>query len=489
MNNSRIEKLAQMKRSTMTSSKSSVSKTIENKKTTTSSVRDIINRRLHKIAEEANYNEIYSKYSSYANLSKKTPEELLNILAKDIQEVGTVDDGTFATGKLQINAIGFFLGMNSIDNPTYIYSELKGRLASYGNELYEKETLQEVLEYEEKGSYETFIQAIEDGKVYKNYLNSAADTSADITADSPKIQESRQNLNRISGSGSGSNSNGDKTDVIKEELWRQTVPDNDYTYTIGTDGKSFSWTSKDNSKPGTHKQGDKNWGIMVSNLNKLAAPAAAAPEAAPAAAAPEAAPAAAAKSENTYTSEEALLAQVLQKMYDNKLVGTPGLDLRNEVRVTKIIMDGAALAAGGTGVGQGQKYANAAARILLSKNSALAGTIKGADYNSLIKNTEFLGSLQQAINGLYKTAFTWSKSLSKSDSAHAGFWKRIKSKSFDEQTASSIVGNYIKQALKFSTASSNNNKFVKAAKLRRLKVRSQMESAIDSSAQMGRSRI
>ena len=34
-----------------------------------------------------------------------------------------------------------------------------------------------------------------------------------------------------------------------------------------------------------------------------------------------------------------------------------------------------------------------------------------------------------------------------------------------------------------------NKKFIKAATLRRLKIRSQMEAAIDSSAQMGRARV
>jgi hypothetical protein len=492
MNNSRIEKLAQMKKMATTPITPPI-KTLGSKKTATSSVRDIINRRLHKMAGEENpYVKAYPKFSS------RNKAQLLEALVESLEI-----RSQFKIGEISIfNALGYFLAFNDVPLDRILNYISERNYGKTYKPIFGRTELRDYLDANSNVRYYDFINGYDKGSADRTAEPSSEpspEPSPEVETTKPPIPVQKSSTNPAESTGSGSGSNGDSTDVIKPGLRGQTVSDKDYTYKIDSVGLSFSWTDKYNHT-GDHKQGDSKWGEMVRNLNKLNAPAPAATALPSTPAAPAAAPAPAAgstESKNTYTSEEALLAQVLQNMYDNKLVGTPGLDLRNEVRVTKIIMDGV-----GGGVGKGKRYASAAARVLLNQNAGLAEPIKGANYNSLIKNTEFLGSLQQAINGLYKTAFTWSKSLSRTSPAHAGFWKRIKSKSFDEQTASSIVGAYIKEGLNFSyegsgstteketsKAYSSKNKFIKAAKLRRLKVRSQMESAIDSSAQMGRSRI
>ena len=341
---------------------------------------------------------------------------------------GTKDSGTFTKGTTLIESIGYFLGLKWDDKDGPVDKFILESISAHGPEykafVKENNGLNLILEGEEPGLYRDFYKAFVAGLERREKSSDGKKDPTSAEVGNGAIADSHhkfKNSNKSPGSGSGSGSNNpDNTAVIDEDHQDKDLQDLDYKYHTGSDGKSFSWTSiNDSNKKGKHVQGDKNWAQMVTRLNALtvpATPAAATP------ATPATDTAQATTAETAYNSTESVLGSVLAAMYNNKLVGTPGLDLRNELRVAKIIMDGVA----GT-VGTGNRASSATARILLAVNPGLKDSLPDdSTYQSLVENKEFLGSLQQAINGLYKTAFAWSKNQSKDSGQHRGFWERIK---------------------------------------------------------------
>lgn len=378
-------------------------------------------------------------------------------------------------------------------------------------------------------SEDTEFPLVESGEDKDSYVYNAQGSGSSQSAEDLKEEYDKQTAAATSGTGTATPKPAAKpkpkpvlhTDVIANTHWGKTLTDRaGYTYTISGDGKSLSY-KKGDSKEVKLNQYYKNWKAVVANINALPiTPAPAATSATTSAPAAAAATTQAANPTKAYDSKETILGQVLQKMYDDKLAGTPGPDLVREKRRVKIIMDGI-----GGGPETGRTYAGAAARVILNQKTGLGETIP-ASYSEAISNISFLDSLQQAINGLYDSAFRWSRA--QKDANHVGFWRRLGGRTVDSKSATTIVSNYINKGLRFSyqnpaitpaeapappaapvatpapvtpapavspaddghsKGASLNKKFIKAATLRRLKIRSQMEAAIDSSAQMGRARV
>ena len=317
-----------------------------------------------------------------------------------------------------------------------------------------------------------------------------------------------------------------------------------YTYLIEDPSSKFSYFNS--AKPNeTGKVFDKGtvsiqqWNKAVAVLNDdkkvkvTSKPQPAAPAAATDAAATGAAttPTVAenASSPAPLDAQEKVVSEVLAQMYGQKMAGTAGIDFKNEERILKITLDSLS----GT-KGAGQRYAPAIARVLLSQTPALKSSVPATSAEALA-NKPFLTNLQAAINSLYSNAFTWSRSQGKGDENHASLWKRIKAKTFSQADAGSILKSYMEKGLKVTTkemkvpeeapakpavtppqsptvtppatttappaaegkaddgykksSSRIDPRIKKLATLRRLRVRSQMEAATDSSAQFGRSRV
>lgn len=446
---------------------------------------------MKKMAEEELLGRKY--VDSYPQLATLDYNELYSALADDIVRGGTTNSGDI----FLIAAVGYFLGRKGMHNTEVIFNAVNAKIPKTTfNNRSNKPNLKELLSGEESGLYGEFIEAnmkgIQDLKNRdKNtetekdpsggaYVSSGA--SGAISGANDKFTNRYKSSGPSSGSGS---SNNDNTAVINEEHRDKDLADSEYKYHTDDEGLSFSWTSiNDTSKNGNHKQGDKNWAQMVIALNALTATDT---PAAPAAATPAAtAPAASKETKQTATpfdDSEKMLAAVLSAMYNNKLVGTPGLDLVREVRYVKAVMDGVA-----NGVGMGKTQQTATARILLMRNEGLKKMMENKEYEVIIADTKFLGTLQQEINSLYRDAFDWAKT--QEGDKHVGLLGRIKG-GLSLKNAVEIIHSYIQNTYleKKSSSASLDRKFVKRAQLRRLKIRSQMEAAIDSSAQMGRSRV
>jgi len=324
-----------------------------------------------------------------------------------------------------------------------------------------------------------------DAQLGANYDRSVASYSAQNSGSSnsttKKIQTTRKAPARA------------YSDVIKRDLWKKTVKDNaGYTFVIGADGKSLTY-SKNNSPAKTLNQSYGNWPQLVKNIDGLTPVAGSDSAAATTGATDAARPAEAATPAKTeeakpaatdFSAKETVLGQVLQKMYDNKLVGTPGIDFVKESRRAKIIMDGA-----GSGPGTGKSAAYAVAKLILNENAGLEASIPSS-YAEAISSKQFLTPLQEAINAFYDNAFKWSRTAAGPE--HAGFWKRLGGRTLDDKAATTILAGYIRSGLGARITRSSSHvdpKIKKLATLRRLRVRSQMEAATESSTRFGRSRI
>lgn len=310
--------------------------------------------------------------------------------------------------------------------------------------------------------------------------------------------EKKRGTGRASSSGPQATRSPTKLDAPPGTKLQELAGSVVYNYTI-IGPLEFSYftgkTPEDKANEGSPKKvtsAYSKWERAAKTLNTLWATsgkAAASPAQAPAA---TSAPAAgtgsatpAASAAKPPDAQETVVGQVLQAMYGTKMAETPGIDLTREKRVLKIVMDSLS-----GSVGTGQRYAFSVARVLLDTNGALKASVPATAYEAM-KSKDFLTNLQVAINTLYKSAFEWSKAQARGGGHHAGLWERIKAKTFSQADAGKILKDYITSGLnmKLVTSKNHDSKFVKAATLRRLKIRSQMEAAIDSSAQMGRARV
>jgi hypothetical protein len=392
-------------------------------------------------------------------LDGKTVQELIQVIITDSNELGTSDSG----GIFLIEAAGYYLGLSG-SNTIYIWDQIKTIM---------------------NGSYRYSLSKISDDETFVKWLNNEETGLAQKFADaftaglkdggSPVVSGGSSGGNSGSGSSSagasgggsrsGSKGSNDKTAVIKKELWGTTVSDSTYKYTISDDGKSFNWVSA--VKSGMHSQGDSNWGKMVDNLNLIpptgetrrttkstpATPAATTAPVTPAATG----------------LDQSLIQKVAAVLQKASLYALNVRSIQNEKDQIRTL--------------SGQlKGLMGLAAIIVSKVGGSLATLSGAtlaDINSstqkelaVNKGGRFsgdVGIILRQVNELSKIGNRSPESLA--------------------QMAKSLTMAPATPAAAVTASASLDKKFIKAATLRRMRVRSQMEAAIDSSAQMGRSRV
>mgnify|MGYP001558445074 CR=1 FL=1 len=256
------------------------------------------------------------------------------------------------------------------------------------------------------------------------------------------------------------------TVVIKPELCGKQTKDAKYKYIIAADGKSFQWSGQD--KSGTHKVGDKNWAVMVAALNKLPAskqsndtyikPEEPTPEAAKPAAA------------ETTTPASTLDAGLVQKV--EFILGRAmnySLNVKSghseKAQISKLVSAVESTKKSGSGL-------NFLAQMIVASAPNAFQAIAGADLATLGKAT--MKDLAVHRNGAYSGDV--GVILGKINEIAANYAK-------DPKTITGIKTAPAKAASKYPA------KIIRLASLRRLRVRSEMEAAITSSAMPGRDRV
>lgn len=278
------------------------------------------------------------------------------------------------------------------------------------------------------------------------------------------------------------------TAVIDQSLWGETLSDQPgsttgYTYEIGGDGKSLTY--KETGSTGQMKplnQSYSKWDQVVVAINALGAKLSVGQ---PQADNTKIDPAATPQNATTKPAEAAaqgasktVLAEVLQAMYNDKLVETKGINLTNEKKMAIVFMDGIA-----GGVGSGARQSANAANYMLTLASYLTSTIPATTEEALT-NLPFLQTLQKALNSIYTAAFNYSKvtdpKLFKILSVRPGMKESVR-----------MMKIYLDRMIKHPTQASSKYtaKIIRLASLRRLRVRSEMEAAITGSAMPGRDRV
>ena len=289
------------------------------------------------------------------------------------------------------------------------------------------------------------------------------------------VSPTPQATRRTSGGGGGGGSS-DKTAVIKSELCGTTVSDKAYKYVISDDGKSFQWANAD--KSGVHKQGDSNWGKMVDNLNLIPSTGQkrdtnpAATPATPAATEAPVTPAATGLDQSLVQK----VAAVLQKAASNPLNIRSGGDEMDQIK--SLVRD----------IGGVQKLAavivSKVGTMLTILSSVKVDEINAARTKDLAVNrggkfSGDVGIILRQVNELFKSG-------NQSPGSIAALGRTITQSPATPVTPAATPAT---PAPEVKTSASLNKKFIKAATLRRMRIRSQMEAAVDSSAQMGRSRV
>jgi len=305
-------------------------------------------------------------------------------------------------------------------------------------------------------------------------------------------------------------------DVIDPAHCGKTLTDTSgYTYVTAADGKSLTF-SINKSAPKTLNQYYSKWKDVVKNINSLPIPAATTTATPAATTSPS--PAAAATTSSggvtaqTVVSDQVIMnvAKVLTDVYGGATYAGRTV-FRNEMGMVREMIN--YLNGVGGQLGVSLNSAETLAQIITGPIRPGLGTFAKVSLDGVSERTmekqyrQELNVIMTAVKGLFdrigkkaglqkllsynsnlKEAYT--NSLSKSNSSTA------------TQTANPAAppaAPVIPPATPVAPAaeaddgqvkkSSLDKKFIKAATLRRLKIRSQMEAAIDSSAQMGRARV
>lgn len=397
-----------------------------------------------------------------SELNGKSPEELIQIIVVDEHDLGTSDYG----GIFLIEAAGYYLGLLG-SNTTYVWDQIKSMVNKKNEEysaapLDEDVTLSSWLDAEESGLGQKFTDAFSAG------LKDASANSAAKPGGSSSASGGGNRGGSGRSSGGGSKGSDDKTAVIKKELWGTTVSDSAYKYMISNDGKSFGWANAD--KSGNHSQGDSNWGKMVDNLNLIAPTGETRNRARPTPATPEttAAPVTPAAT----GLDQSLIQKVAAVLQKASLYTLNVKSIQNEQVQIRTLG------------GQLKGFIGLAA-IIVSRVGGSLTTLSGAtlaDINSstqkelaVNKGGRFsgdVGIILRQVNELSKIGNRSPESLA----------QMAKSLTMAPATPAAPVA-------PAKASASLDKKFIKAATLRRMRIRSQMEAAVDSSAQMGRYRV
>ena len=282
------------------------------------------------------------------------------------------------------------------------------------------------------------------------------------------------------------------------------LKDDSYEYEVMDQEKSFEWIDLNNrSKHGTFslsQSGTPKWNKAVAALNALTpqtSPVAAAPVAA--AVTPAAAPAATTATTTQETSfDPALVSNVsiILSNASNKAYApfSPGNQQQQLTTMFRAI-DSAARRSGIEGVINPSQFL---AKIIIAQSGpeSLAGIGKIPSISSLrqgqIKRQagQEVARLMSEVNKTYESyggddfkrmLISFSSKMKKVEASPSATAP-------SPTPAASASSPAADDGLNKKDASLNK-KFIKAATLRRLKIRSQMEAAIDSSAQMGRARV
>lgn len=396
----------------------------------------------------------------------------------DIKELGTKKKSLKGGGEVFfIEAAGYYLGRLG-ETEKSILDGLKAALGPgiwYGQKI-PTNTLQELLDYEEVGLYNKFITALNLG-----YTEGPGESVTESEASSKNKDTSAGRSRSVSPEATRGPS--DATAVIKSDLWGKTASDSDYKYIISRDGKAFQWAGA--GKSGDHKQGDKNWSVMVGRINQLTG----VDRVIPTSATPAPAPAAAATTETAATTLDQSLVQkvaaVLEKALTFELNRQSVQSEQDEIRSLKNTLGGL----------------NGLAAIIVSKVGDMLTTLSTASLAEINAGTrkELAVNMKGKFAGDVGTILRQVSEITRMGNKSPGSINRLES-SLTQTPAATATAPTPRESAKTPSASgaaddgqnksaSLNKKFIKAATLRRLKIRSQMEAAIDSSAQMGRARV
>ena len=408
-----------------------------------------------------------SKASRIEAAKAKTADSILSEITKEIQDLikGNKDYNYIA---LTFSNLGFDLGV------------VNGVLPSDNDLNLGSETLEATWSNTDNEDVERWLALTSLKQGYSSSIQTPAELAGQKRAPS-------------GGGGRPQTTTGpsDATAVIKDDLWGKTASDRDYKYTISRDGKSFQWSSA--AASGVHKQGDKNWSVMVGRINQLTGvdrvtPTAATPAPAVTPAATTATPAAAPAATTATTLDQSLVqkvAAVLQKAEYTPLNMKSGGSEMDKIKSLKNVVGLIRLAAIIV-----LRVGDSLTTLPAAKSSdIISGTRKDLAVNMGGKFASDVGIILRQVNEITKIR----------NQSKAEFQKLINSVSITQGTQSPAAPATAAPATTTAPAAqaddgqnksaSLNKKFIKAATLRRLKIRSQMEAAIDSSAQMGRARV
>ena len=397
---------------------------------------------------------------AYPELKVATEQELMYIIKDELNSAGTTDNGNFYTsGDTKIVSAGYYLGLFGKEDPNYIIESLKtiGVITSGYKDI------SDLIDTEGAGLGAEFVVAFTAGNMDHN-ASSASATPVPSAGGSSAGNSGGSGRN----SGGGSKGSDDKTAVIKRELWGTTLSDSAYKYMISNDGKSFQWANA--NKSGEHSQGDSKWGKMVDNLNLIPPTGQKRDTAKPTPATPEttAAPVTPAAT----GLDQSLIQKVAAVLQKASLYTLNVKSIQNEQVQIRTLG------------GQLKGFIGLAA-IIVSRVGGSLTTLSGAtlaDINSstqkelaVNKGGRFsgdVGIILRQVNELSKIGNRSPESLA----------QMAKSLTMAPATPAAPVA-------PAKASASLDKKFIKAATLRRMRIRSQMEAAVDSSAQMGRYRV
>ena len=413
----------------------------------------------------------------------------------DIRELSTKKKSLKGGGEVFfIEAAGYYLGRLG-ETEKSILNGLKTALGSgtwYGQKI-PTNTLRELLDYEEAGLYNKFITALNLGST-----EGTGESASEPEASSKNKDTSAGRSRSVSPEATRGSS--DATAVINKDLWGKTASDSNYKYIISGDGKAFQWSSA--TAIGDHKQGDKNWSVMVGRINQLtgidrAIPTAATPASAAAtnpATTPAVTPAVTTETATTTQANPELVSKIKEVLkrakkepLDIKSLGNEMLQIKQlDTSISSRGIDGlgslAALVASRVGNLLPNLERATVVQIQGARRKVLAANGRGflsMDVNTILDSiNDIYGEYNRAPSLFLNRYFTKPAAPATTPTAAPA-------------TAAAATAPAATTAATAATATdaSLNKKFIKAATLRRLKIRSQMEAAIDSSAQMGRARV
>jgi hypothetical protein len=430
---------------------------------------------LKKIAQETAYETAYE-----TEFENDDAEKIYEKIAADIRALNT-ENKTVEGGRVfYIEAAGYYLGKLG-ETESSIQSGLKAAVGLglwYGRKI-PTDTLRALLDFEEAGLYDKFIEALNKGLGQKS--SPEKDTKDKATETKPggrrRVPEATRPYTQLTAP------TGTKLTETAGSITYYYIIYATNSFGFNTDGKE-KYKIVDNSY--------SKWEDAAKTLNALyeksiQAPAAVtAPVAAatPAAVTPAPAEATTQANPELVSKIKEVLKRAKKEPLDIKSLGNEMLQIKQlDTSISSRGIDGlgslAALVASRVGNLLPNLERATVVQIQGAKRRVLAANERGflsMDVNTILDSiNDIYGEYNRAPSSFLNKYFT-------KPAAPATAPAPAPTATPAAQAAQADDGLNNKDA-------SLNKKFIKAATLRRLKIRSQMEAAIDSSAQMGRARV